>query len=931
MESKEENSANESSALIESSNDHPVEEKFKWSSIWAHFITMFYNSIVTTVVYSSIWAYLKQMDPGTTTWYLGVVHAAFNSAELCFIVLFGIWVQYRGGFEPLVLSLIFFILGNALYAWAMTFGYYGKYVVLASRALIGCGTGNDVIVTALLAEQTSLKDRTKAMAYIAVAQTVGFTIGPAIQACFVPLGNTGVYVKGLFLWMNMYTAAGCLCVLFGIINLLIVIRARKQISRIPSKSDKEKNDDNDEREENNNVSKGDKWAVVAILGLFFITRHSLVFLEVMFAPLAMDEYALSNEDTVLAVGVILAIAGVVAAAVFIATEKFTQLYGDRLLLAVSILITFIGFAIHWPVSNRYPKLGHFYNTTVMTESGPVTKRLVTNGCAPTHPWCTTTPIITITQFAIGYTLITLSFPVSYCILPSLFTKVIQPGRQGILVSLFSIAGNLSRIFGPTVFTTLYYYYGPKGIFGVMDIGLFFAFILMLVFYKRMIPYQDYMQKKIGELMDSRDAMSGVPSQLLLAVENGDISGVIFSLENGEDIERRDANGQTALIVAAEKGSCRIIKELLDRNANVNARDEDGWTALIASCKEGFPDIVAMLLDSGAKHNIADMGGWTPLVWASYKGNCQVVKELLQYGADPNERGQHNMTALIWASGRGHTGVVRELLEGGARAEIADKYGTTALIWACRKGHLDVAKLLIVDGADINSVGTHGWTPLIMASKGGFVNVVDLILERHPNVNLVDQDGRSALTWASKGGHEATVRALLNHGVYLNMPDKHGDTPLILAAKEGHSAVVKALLSRYADLELTDSDGKTALYQAVERGHVESVRELLAAGARTDNTNKDGETPLIRGARKKHTQCIKLLLEKGADPSATDRKGDTALHIAVRSRYVGLCEVLLKDQKNSRLLYKPNKAGETPYSIDKSSKHSVLSAVYGNSK
>lgn len=62
-----------------------------------------------------------------------------------------------------------------------------------------------------------------------------------------------------------------------------------------------------------------------------------------------------------------------------------------------------------------------------------------------------------------------------------------------------------------------------------------------------------------------------------------------------------------------------------------------------------------------------------------------------------------------------------------------------------------------------------------------------------------------------------------------------------------------------------------------------------------------------------------------------QKGDTALHISVRSRYSGLCEVLLRDQKNSRLLYKPNKAGDTPYSIDRAHKQSVLSPIFGNSK
>ncbi len=33
--------------------------------------------------------------------------------------------------------------------------------------------------------------------------------------------------------------------------------------------------------------------------------------------------------------------------------------GDRLPLLVSIFMTFVAFAVHWPVSNRYPTLGHY--------------------------------------------------------------------------------------------------------------------------------------------------------------------------------------------------------------------------------------------------------------------------------------------------------------------------------------------------------------------------------------------------------------------------------------------------------------------------------------------------------------------------------------------------------------------------------------------
>ena len=40
----------------------------------------------------------------------------------------------------------------------------------------------------------------------------------------------------------------------------------------------------------------------------------------MFAPMVMDMYALSNTDTLLVVGGVLALTGIVAAAVFILTE-----------------------------------------------------------------------------------------------------------------------------------------------------------------------------------------------------------------------------------------------------------------------------------------------------------------------------------------------------------------------------------------------------------------------------------------------------------------------------------------------------------------------------------------------------------------------------------------------------------------------------------
>lgn len=61
-----------------------------------------------------------------------------------------------------------------------------------------------------------------------------------------------------------------------------------------------------------------------------------------------------------------------------------------------------------------------------------------------------------------------------------------------------------------------------------------------------------------------------------------------------------------------------------------------------------------------------------------------------------------------------------------------------------------------------------------------------------------------------------------------------------------------------------------------------------------------------------------------------QKGDTPLHIAIRGRSRKLAELLLRNPKDGRLLYRPNKAGETPYNIDCSHQKSILTQIFGAS-
>ncbi|XP_023249501.1 kinase D-interacting substrate of 220 kDa isoform X2 [Seriola lalandi dorsalis] len=412
------------------------------------------------------------------------------------------------------------------------------------------------------------------------------------------------------------------------------------------------------------------------------------------------------------------------------------------------------------------------------------------------------------------------------------------------------------------------------------------------------------------------------------VEEENLAAIKAHLDKFRDVDSRSDNGQTPLMVAAEQGNLEIVQELIRRGANVNLDDVDCWTALISAAKEGHIEVVRELLENNANLEHRDMGGWTALMWAAYKGCTDVAELLLEKGANPHITGQYSVYPIIWAAGRGHAEIVHLLLQHGAKVNCSDKYGTTPLIWAARKGHYDSVMHLLAYGADVDHEGANSMTALIVAVKGGYTEVVKELLKRNPNVNMTDKDGNTALAIAAKEGHTEIVQDLLDAGTYVNVPDRSGETMLIGAVRGGHVEIVRALLNKYADIDVRGQDGKTALYWAVEKGNATMVRDILQCNPDTESCTKEGETPLIKATKMRNIEIVELLLDRGAKVSAVDKKGDTPLHIAIRGRSRKLAELLLRNPKDGRLLYRPNKAGETPYNIDCTHQKSILTQIFG---
>ncbi|XP_056623939.1 kinase D-interacting substrate of 220 kDa B isoform X2 [Triplophysa dalaica] len=424
-------------------------------------------------------------------------------------------------------------------------------------------------------------------------------------------------------------------------------------------------------------------------------------------------------------------------------------------------------------------------------------------------------------------------------------------------------------------------------------------------------------------------MSSMTTQSLFSyVEEENLSALKAHLDKYKDVDTRSDSGQTPLMLASEQGSLEIVQELIRRGADVNLDDVDCWTALISAAKEGHTEVVKELLENNANVEHRDMGGWSALMWAAYKGRVEVARLLLEKGANPNITGQYSVYPIIWAAGRGHAEIVQLLLLHGAKVNCSDKYGTTPLIWAARKGHYDCVMHLLENGANVDQEGANSMTVLIVAVRGGFKELVKEILKRNPNMNMTDKDGNTALMIAAIEGYTEIVQDLLDAGTYVNIPDRSGDTVLIGAVRGGHVEIVRALLNKYADIDVKGQDSKTALYWAVEKGNATMVRDILQCNPDTEAYTKDAETPLIKATKMRNIEIVEHLLDKGAKVSAVDKKGDTALHIAIRGRSRKLAELLLRNPKDGRLLYRPNKEGETPYNIDCTHQKSILTQIFG---
>ncbi|MCC6005620.1 MAG: ankyrin repeat domain-containing protein [Thermofilum sp.] len=215
------------------------------------------------------------------------------------------------------------------------------------------------------------------------------------------------------------------------------------------------------------------------------------------------------------------------------------------------------------------------------------------------------------------------------------------------------------------------------------------------------------------------------SELIQAVEKGDIVKVRYLLEKGANANARDSRGATALHKAASQGNVHIAQLLIEHGADVNSRNEYGATPLHYS-KNG--EVAELLIKHGADVDARDSDGWTPLHYVAEKGYLDVAKVLILHGASINAKTFLGLTPLHLAAEKGNIEVIKFLITHGADVNSRDAQGDTPLHLSVLSGLTDVVKLLLENGADPNIRGINNRTPLELAREMGYQDIVRVLEE-----------------------------------------------------------------------------------------------------------------------------------------------------------------------------------------------------------
>ena len=353
------------------------------------------------------------------------------------------------------------------------------------------------------------------------------------------------------------------------------------------------------------------------------------------------------------------------------------------------------------------------------------------------------------------------------------------------------------------------------------------------------------------------------------------------------------HGETVLMIAIENKLTQFALSLLKKEAiksSINMQDKLGNTALMLSIKYGIDEVVSPLISAGANIYLTDKQNRNAYVTAEDKGNKKAMTIFIQAGYQ--EKNQQRIDSFVINN------------DSEDPANEKNPYANwSALMVASWRADINAVTDLVKTTEDINRTDEAGHSALSRAAWKGATDIVKILLQHKANVNQKQTDGSTALHWASQYGHLDSVISLVENNANINDARNDGKTPLMLAVLSHQIKLSQYLIDKKAHLDLQDKEGKTALIYAVIENKSDQVKLLLENGAKISVTDGRNRTALWYAVNVNSAEIALLLLDAKtntgikANANHIDGEGNYLLTLAADSGNSTLVKNLLDYNAN----------------------------------
>jgi len=339
---------------------------------------------------------------GSGSSFVGWVNGMYALGRLIAAPLFGYWAEKRTFREAILINLVLFCIGNVLYAISGT-----SWMILASRTLVGLGSGTLGLARGYVVMSTTKEDRTHWISLLTAAQFAGYSVTPGLGAL---MSFFDIQIIGDDVEFDSFTLPGYFMAFLSMINAALIFWVWLEPPKPePAPSTGKKMTMQSVR---NYVLSYTGIGLFLFVNLQFVGRLAVAVYETLSQLIGANVFSWS----VFTLGMVACSFGVVGMAVLFLQKPVVKYIPEQVLLLLGLAALIVGYFVFTPWG----------------------------GLAEAHT-------LLLTQYSVGSVLIfSIGFPLTQALFLSCFSKLLGPIPQSAIMGWLASLGSLARVIGAVI-------------------------------------------------------------------------------------------------------------------------------------------------------------------------------------------------------------------------------------------------------------------------------------------------------------------------------------------------------------------------------------------------------------------------------------------------------------------------------------------------